>query len=268
MVEFGVCDLNNDMNSSQEAKTSYDLSRPKITLLGVGHVFDLRDAIASKILNSRPETVALELDAARFHALLTKKRGSRRGDMPLIYRMLAHFQQRLADQFGGEVGSEMIAAAHAAQETGARIALIDMDAINFFARLRKSMSLREKLSMLFGVLLSLFARKSTIERELKQYMSNEEQYLGELQKVYPSTVKVLIKERNKFMAKRLQEISLESKNIIAVVGDGHVSGMSRILSEFADVEILRLDDLRGSSISEKGDQLTISYHVNWGDSNS
>lgn len=233
--------------------------RPKIQLIGVGHVFDLKASIKDVIYRVKPEVVALELDAARLNALLSKQRGVR-GNAPFIYRMLGRFQQNLADQYGGEVGGEMMAAAEAATDIGSRLALIDMDAVTVFNQMRKTMTLREKASMLFGGFLSLFARKSTIERELKEYHKNEEMYLGELSKRYPSIVKILIDDRNTYMSEKLRAIASRSRSVLAVVGDGHVSGLSRLIEDFADVEMLRLEDLR--SRAEGADTgITISYEL-------
>ena len=234
-------------------------TRPNVQLLGVGHVFDLKASIRDIIYRARPEVVALELDPARLNALLSKRRGVR-GNAPFIYRMLGRFQQNLADQFGGEVGSEMMAAAEAAGDIGSRLALIDMDAVTVFNRMRRTMTLREKLSMLFGGFLSLFARKSTIERELKEYHKNEEIYLGELSKRYPSIVKILIDDRNAFMAEKLRAVASDSRSVLAVVGDGHVSGLSRLLADFADVEVLRLEELR-SHAERANAELTISFEL-------
>src|SRR2546429_8746376 len=95
-----------------------------ITLLGVGHVFDIGRSIRSEILARRPKVVALELDPVRYHALMSRTPRAR-GISPLA--LLAQFQIRIARQYGVEVGDEMIAAAQAAQEIGSEIALIDQD---------------------------------------------------------------------------------------------------------------------------------------------
>src|SRR6266581_9347893 len=84
-----------------------------ITLLGVGHVFDISRAIRAEILGRRPRVVALELDPARYHALMSREPRAR-GLSPLA--LLAQFQIRIARQYGVEVGDEMVAASRAAQE--------------------------------------------------------------------------------------------------------------------------------------------------------
>src|SRR5438132_10936863 len=93
-----------------------------ITLLGVGHVFDIGRSIRSEILARRPKVVALELDPVRYHALMSRTPRAR-GISPLA--LLAQFQIRTARQYGVEVGDARIAAAQAAQETGSEIARTD-----------------------------------------------------------------------------------------------------------------------------------------------
>jgi len=230
-------------------------------LLGVGHVFDLSEGVKNAIIGVRPDVVALELDAARFQALLSRDRSGRASDVPFVYRLLSLLQKNLAEQYGGEVGGEMMAAARAAHETGAKIALIDMDAVRAFSRIRKSMSMRETISMLFSIFISFFVRKSTVEKELEEYRKDEERYLGEMKKAYPSMVNVLISERNEYMVEQLRLISSTSDAIVAVVGDGHVSGMSTMLSQFADVEIKRFDELKTTQSAEGNLQVTYSYHI-------
>src|SRR3989454_10624675 len=82
-----------------------------ITLLGVGHVFDIGAAIRSEVLARRPKVVALELDPARYQAIMSRE--PRRRGWSLL-GLLAQFQVRIANQYRGQVRDEMVAAARAA----------------------------------------------------------------------------------------------------------------------------------------------------------
>jgi len=239
-------------------------SKPRIVLIGVAHVFDIRDKVRQIILRKAPKVVALELDHDRFEGLM--RRDERPGDTPFLYQLLARFQKDLAEQFGSEVGSEMIAAADAAREVGARLALIDMDAAGLFHTLRRSMSLREKAMLLVSVFLAFFTRKSTVEKEMKRYTEDETKFLGEIQRSYPTVMRVLIDDRNRYMAQRLREISNQSDPIVAVVGDGHVSGMRELLSGFCDLEVFRLEDLRREDGHAGNRELTMSFTLRSSDS--
>ena len=115
-----------------------------ITLVGVGHVFDLSEKVKEAVRSRRPAVVCLELDPARYHALLNP--GEQR-KAPLPYMLLARFQQKMASDFGTEAGDEMMAAASAAGEIGAKVALIDVNASGMLGTLWRRMPLRERFKL-------------------------------------------------------------------------------------------------------------------------
>jgi pheromone shutdown protein TraB len=234
--------------------------RPKIILVGIGHVFDIRTAVKGVVHRFRPQTVALELDSGRFAALQSSKRGDGRV-LPVTYRLLAKLQQNLAEQYGSEAGSEMIAAAEAASEIGAAVELIDMEAMSVFKRMTGAMSFKEKLMMIVGIFISLVAGKKAVEAEMEMYKSNEAGFMEEVQKSYPSIARVLIDERNAHMAERLKGIASRSSVTLAVVGDAHVPGMTLLLSNYAELEVLRLDDLNKPATEGQNAQMTVSFTV-------
>lgn len=215
-----------------------------ITLIGVGHVFALSEKVKQVIRSKRPEVVCIELDANRFQALRTRDRSGR---VPIQYALLAMFQKKMADRFESEAGDEMLAAASAADEVGAKLALIDMDAQMVFARLWKRMSLKEKANMFFGALIGLVSSKEAVEKELSNYEAHDTEYISKLGEGFPTVKEVLIDDRNRYMANRLAKLSESHANILAVVGDGHVPGMLEALKDRA-VEVVRLKDLRESEV--------------------
>src|SRR3990170_7029063 len=125
-----------------------------ITLLGVGHVFDIGRAVRESILERRPRVVALELDPTRYQALMSRSPRSRGAS---ILDLLARFQSRIASKYGVEVGDEMVAAARAAQEAGSELALIDDDSREILLRVWKGMAVREKWRLLSSTFIGFFA---------------------------------------------------------------------------------------------------------------
>src|SRR2546428_6387572 len=113
-----------------------------ITLLGVGHVFDIGRAVRAEVLARRPMVVALELDAARYQALMSPQPRPRGCS---VLGLLAQFQVRIANQYGVRVGDEMVAAARAAREVGSEVALIDQDSAVILRRVWREMAGRERL---------------------------------------------------------------------------------------------------------------------------
>lgn len=232
-----------------------------ITIIGVGHVFAISENVKDMIRSRRPEVVCLELDPGRYSALM---HGEHSGAVPLQYRLLGYFQKRMATKFGSEVGDEMIAAVEAAREVGAKVALIDMDASTVFARLWRRMSLKEKVHLMGGAFVGLFASKERVEKELERYEEGSDQYMEMIGEGFPSIKEVLIDDRNKFMAGRLSELSTKHGSILAIVGDGHVSGIVSALSG-SEVETVRLRELRTQpSGTPSGQEFTTSFWIKQG----
>ncbi len=232
-----------------------------ITLVGVGHVFAISEQVRNAILSRHPEVVCLELDPARFSALMDRDRG-RQGRVPAQYMLLAQIQRRIAGKFGSEAGAEMLAAASAARDIGAKVALIDMDARSVFANLWRAMTIREKVRMFFGALVGLVASKETVEREIESYEGREAEYLETLGNEFPSVKRVLIDDRNRFMADRIAAIASKHGNVLAVVGDGHMQGLVEALAG-REVETLRLRDIRRADPGQPGGggQYGFSYYL-------
>ncbi len=226
-----------------------------ITIIGVGHVFAISDRLSQMIHARAPQVVCIELDPARYQALLERRRSRR---IPLQYSLLAMFQARMAGEFGVEAGDEMIAAATAARTVNAQLAFIDVDASKMLAMLWSEMTTKEKLSLLFGALVGLVSSKERVEEEMEAYYSNEESYMDSVGAQFPAVKKVLIDDRNRIMARRIDSLAAVNDRIVAVVGDGHVPGIVRELGR-EDVEVVRLRELVGSPSGESTGEHTVSF---------
>lgn len=232
-----------------------------LTLVGVGHVFDLTRQVREVILSRRPGVVGLELDRARFYAL---EHGARRGGPPM-YLLMSLFQKRVADMYGTSVGGEMLAAAKAAKDVGARVALLDRDSLEMFRAWIGGMPVRERVKLLVSMFTSFFVTKERVEAELKKYDEDQVGYLEMFAQELPHTKRVLIDDRNVHMAGVLRSLHAEGARVVAVVGDGHVEGIRGHLADLP-LEVIRLRDLRSGSTppppaTEDGQSVTFSFDV-------
>lgn len=214
-----------------------------ITLLGVGHVFDIGRAIRAEILARRPRAVALELDPVRYHALMNRIPRAR-GLSALS--LLAQFQIRIARQYGVEVGDEMVAAARAAQEIGAEIALIDQDSRAVLRRVWRDMSFRERARLLASAIGGFFTRRERVEAELQRFYQDEPAFLQEFARELPTAKRILIDERDAAMAGLIRRLAESKGDVVAVVGEGHVDGLLRHLSG-VPVQVVHLHELRSTA---------------------
>ena len=211
-----------------------------ITLLGVGHVFDLGASIRRAIHARDPKVVALELDPARFAYLMNRSPRARR---PTLVGLLAQFQARIAEQYGVQVGDEMVAAARAAQEIGRPVALIDQDSRVTLTRAWQAMSFAERVRLVVAAAGGLFVRRNRVEAELDRFYQDERGYIEQFAKELPTVKRILIDERNAQMAQALRSLHAAQGNVVAVVGDGHVDGLVRLL-DGVPLEVVRLRELQ------------------------
>ena len=216
-----------------------------ITLLGVGHVFDIGGRVKEIIRDRRPDVVCVELDDYRYWALTHREEP--KGWEPPLTMLLATFQKRIAKMYKVEVGSEMVAAVDAAKDVGARVAFIDMESNLVLKRIMEEMTFEEKVKFMVGIFLGLFARKKDIDREMERYQNETStDMMGSFAKEFPGIKKVLIDERNQYMAAIIREISKTHQRVVVVIGDGHVKGIRDLLSRkvSTEIDIIRLREVR------------------------
>jgi pheromone shutdown protein TraB len=188
----------------------------------------------------RPSIVAVELDEERLWALRNPNRDKMEspihsGLLPWLLALLERSAGSLTDVFPG---SEMLQAVNEAERIGARIVMIDKPIASILGEIRNVPWL-EKLKVGFDVLGALFSMSTS--QKTTQLMIGVDGLMAEFQKKYPTLFQILVKERDQFMADKLQEIlDLTTGSVIAVVGLGHVNGIMRHLSmnrETADPNI-------------------------------
>jgi pheromone shutdown protein TraB len=215
-----------------------------ITLIGVGHVFNIRRNVERLIYDRKPNVVCVELDKFRYQALISKQNTN---DGPIVYKMLSRFQKKMAGKYGVEVGEEMLGAISTAKKIGAKLAFIDVDASFVFDRFWSSMSFQEKVKFILGAFGGVFVRKKQVERELKRFQENSEEYLDTLSKEFPTLKEELITKRDSHMAKAIRKLNQDHDNIVAVIGDGHITGISKALADL-NIEVIRLDEVRNMKV--------------------
>jgi len=239
-----------------------------ITLIGTGHVFNLSAALLSIFDEKEPEVVAVELDPQRYQGILLRNAdpstyNASKKNLPMIYRVLAQFQESMAEQYGVNAGDEMLSAITYAQSHQLPVAFIDTNAQQLFTQMWRTMPFFEKLRLMLSGVAGLFVSKKRVEQELKNYQQNFDSYLEEIGKKFPTIKRTLIDERNDLMARRLAELHEKHQKIVVCVGDGHVPGISKLLTEKQiPFETIRLQDLQNYKPA-KTDGSSAHFSINY-----
>ncbi|MEM0467535.1 MAG: TraB/GumN family protein [Candidatus Thermoplasmatota archaeon] len=221
-----------------------------ITLIGTGHIFDLSHALQTIFDEKKPEVIGVELDPYRYQALINRKNNihlyhESRKNMPLIYQLLARFQEDMAQEYGVNAGDEMLVAIAYASNHQIPLEFLDVNAHEIFINMWKTMPFREKIKLLFSGFGSLFVSKKHVEQEIQHIQENLDHYLTEIGKKFPTIKRVLIDERNEHIAQRLTTLLEKYSSIVACIGDGHIPGISTLLKQKnISFETVRLYELQ------------------------
>jgi pheromone shutdown-related protein TraB len=229
----------------------------KLTLIGTAHVSKKSvEEVERTIEELKPDAVAVELCPRRFSTLVKGEIPDisvsdvvKRGDafLALFQFMLAYYQKKIGKELGVKPGEEMITAVRKAREIGADVLLIDRDFGITFKRLWQSMSFVEKLKMVWNVVKSFFSED---ESDIEEILSDVDYLLMEFKKIVPNAGKVLVDERDAYMAHNLIKAMEKYDNIVAVVGAGHKKGIEYYLKNPDKIPpIQRLLEVKNSRFS-------------------
>ena len=228
-----------------------------IVLIGTGHVFDLSNALLDIFDERQPDAIAVELDKQRYNALMMKRANpesykTAEKNVPILYKLLGRFQDNMAKEYGVNAGDEMVTAITYAQSHQISLEFIDMNAQKLFSRMLRTMPFSEKLKMFLSGIGGFFISKKRVEKELKKIEGDFDTYIEQIGEKFPTIKRVLIDERNVHMVKKLTILAEEHEKVVACIGDGHVPGISKLLTEEKiDHEMIRLKELREKKPSEK-----------------
>lgn len=148
--------------------------------------------------------------------------------------ILSYIQNKIGADLDVKPGSEMIAAADAANDLGIKIALLDRDINITLQRVLNNMSMWEKLKFLFSTVTSFFSdEEEEIDIEDLKKEETLEEVMEYFKEVSPGAYHALVQERDAYLANSIR--CIEEDKVIAVVGAGHQDGINRYLDNPEDI---------------------------------
>jgi pheromone shutdown-related protein TraB len=211
------------------------------TIIGTAHV-SRASAVAVKEMAESGEydAIAVELCQARYDALTAERKWTdldlykiiREGKAGLVMANLAlsAYQRRIADQFGIEPGAEMRAAAVAAKELKLPLQLVDRDLATTLRRSYSSVPWYKRFYLMAGLAFGMVSSDEIDEESIEKLKEGDilESTFTEFAEHSPELFEALIAERDRYMAVRLREENsdAEGRNVLVVVGAGHLDGMA------------------------------------------
>lgn len=212
-----------------------------IILVGTAHISQESTDLVRRVISLEgPDCVCLELDDKRYQALTQKERWQsldlkevlRRKQLStlVINLLMAAYQKKLGGKLGVTPGAELLAAAETARDKQIPISLCDRDIRITLRRAWKSTSLWKKSYLLTTLLASLFDDTEISEEKLTELKRKDvlSDLMDELGEAFPDLKRVLIDERDIFLAEKIK--TSPGKRLVAVVGAGHIDGIVRELA--------------------------------------
>ena len=207
------------------------LKYKNLSILGTSHIAQQSLQQVYDLMEKQdPDIVALEIDKGRMAGLMSKeKKKPRFRDISklgfkayFINKLGSYAESKLGESVGVEPGSEMKLAYTLARTRHKKIALIDQDIRTTIKRLK--LTWKEKFRVIPDLIRTVFV-KNKIPFDLRNVPDEDtiKFLLAKVKKNYPTVYRVLVVERNEFMANRLFNLMLAFPNleILAVVGAGH-----------------------------------------------
>lgn len=211
-----------------------------LTLIGTAHVSRISTQLVREVIEEElPDIVAVELCEARYRSLIQTDAERIQNAVPffqqkeslssLIQRVLGFVQRRIGRRLDVNPGEEMLQAIRSARRVGARLCLADRDVSTTLFRVWSGMRRLTKFKLSLQLLAAL-VQADRIKPEEVEAMKNDtalEKSLAQIERSYPEISRVVIDERDQYLAYQLRRAA--GQHIVAVVGAGHVPGIRRYL---------------------------------------
>ncbi len=227
--------------------TLKDLDR--VILVGVIHTDkESIERVRDTITRNRPDVVAVELDRERYQQLQSQNMTTRTqtstpptGDaVQDLMQQIALLESILGDLTGSMAGREMMTAIEEGRKISAKIALVDRPIQQTVQAL-----MRVPLDEIYKMLQMIPVVTEDIKEEgagtindegvlrlleLLRKDSKVKEIVEEFRREFPAISRVLIDERDEYVAKALATILDDvSGKIVAVLGSGHIQGVRTAL---------------------------------------
>lgn len=229
-----------------------------IYLVGTAHISKSSVELVREVIETvQPDRVLVELDERRLEALANPEKWKEldiktlirnQQISPLIAQIiLASYQKRLGAQMGSMPGMELLEATRVAEEKGIPCDLVDRDVRITLKRAWKSTPFFKRFLLLSSMLGGLFDRSTINEEKLDQIKEQDvlSGMLDEIGSVFPDLKRVLIDERDAYMAEKTRQAA--GSKLVVVIGAGHGPGMTGHLEAGREHRLEELENIPKSA---------------------
>jgi pheromone shutdown-related protein TraB len=231
-------------------------------IIGTAHISrHSADLVKEVIEKENPDVVCVELDEKRLAALSEKNRWENL-DLKSIIRqkqlstliinlVLSSYQKKLGEKLGVNPGTELLEAVNKANEKNIPIELCDREVRVTLRRAWHSMGFWQKMKLIAGGFGGIFEKQDLTEEKLAELRSKDvlSEMMDELGKAMPVLKKVIIDERDQYIAQKMKDA--QGNKIVSVVGAGHVKGIINVLKNDEKIDLKEIEIIPNPSPAAK-----------------
>ena len=231
-------------------------------IVGTAHISrQSADLVRDVIEKEKPDVVCVELDEKRLKALSEKNRWenldlrqiikNKQLSTLMVNLVLASYQKKLGEKLGVTPGTELLEAVQTANENNIPVELCDREVRITLRRAWHSMNLWQKSKFLSGGLAGIFEKQELTEEKLAELRNKDvlSEMMDEIGKAMPVLKRIIIDERDQFIAQKMKESS--GKKIVSVVGAGHVKGIVKSLESNDSIDLKNIEIIPEPSFFSK-----------------
>ncbi len=238
----------NDL-STEGPRQVVEQGETRYTLLGTAHVSKASAEEVTQLIRSGEfDAVAVELCATRYQTIVDPDAMARmdlfqvvrsgKAGMVAASLALGAFQQRVAEQSSIEPGAEMRAAIQEARAASLPVLLVDREVGITLRRIYRNVPWWQRMGLISGLMASLVSRQTVSPEEIEKLKEGDilESTFTEFAESSERLYHPLIAERDRYMALRLREQAPSGRyrNVLVVIGAGHLKGLAGHLREVID----------------------------------
>ncbi len=218
-----------------------------ITLIPTAHVSKESAELTERTIDEiNPDCICIELDEDRYQNVknpqkyrdtnITKIIKEKKVGFMLVNLILGNYQKKLAKQLDSKSGQEMMIGIKKAEETGATLVLADRKIQTTFKRVWAALGVKDKIKLLTTIISTLFDDEDISEEEIMKLQEKDmlDAALKEVSAEFPSISKVLVEERDRYLAYKIK--NAPGKNIVAILGAAHTIGIQKYINENYSIE--------------------------------
>ena len=199
-----------------------------------------------------PDSICIELDRQRYEKMenpeqwretdIVKIIKEKQVGFLMVNVILSSFQKRLAKSLGSTTGGEMLEGIKLSKERNINLVLADRPIKTTFSRIWAKLGTAEKFKLLSGIIGSIFEDEEISEEDIAKLKEADalDAALMEVGKQFPTVKKVLVDERDQYLAEKIR--TAPGKKIVAIIGAAHAPGIERHLDDEIDIKELETVD--------------------------